>query len=209
MVLQRKTTFIQYVSNVLLTGYKNNLINLFSLTENRFTPIYDFGYVAMNFGWVYPEDSGEYLCRATNLYGKDETRAFIKTAGKPGIIYDSQLPKGMKSLKQIREIEANLNKVPEEKVEPEKAKMKPTFVLSPDPVTIEEGEWARFCCRVTGHPRPRVMWLINGHTVVNVNSQSLNFFLNKILIQLYFLGSTLQIVIRRNVSLRYSKDPSI
>jgi hypothetical protein len=123
----------------------------------------------MNFGWVYPEDSGEYLCRATNLYGMDETRAFIKTAGKPGIIYDSQLPKGMKSLKQIKEIEAHLNRVPEEKVEVEKEKMKPTFVLSPDPITVEEGEWARFCCRVTGHPRPRVMWLINGHTVVNVS----------------------------------------
>lgn len=123
----------------------------------------------MNFGWVYPEDSGEYLCRATNLYGMDETRAFIKTSGKPGIVYDSQLPKGMKSLKQIREIEAHLNRVPEEKVEAEKERMKPTFVLSPDPVTVEEGEWARFCCRVTGHPRPRVMWLINGHTVVNVS----------------------------------------
>jgi Immunoglobulin I-set domain len=124
----------------------------------------------MNFGWVYPEDSGEYVCRATNLYGMDETRAFIKTAGKPGIIYDSQLPKGMKSLKQIRDIEAHLNRVPEEKIEIEKEKMKPTFVLSPDPITVEEGEWARFCCRVTGHPRPRVMWLINGHTVVNVSS---------------------------------------
>ena len=33
----------------------------------------------MNFGWVYPEDSGEYLCRATNKYGMDETRAVIKT----------------------------------------------------------------------------------------------------------------------------------
>jgi len=152
------------------------------ILENRFTPIYDFGYVAMNFGWVYPEDSGEYLCRATNLYGMDETRAFIKTSGKPGIIYDSQLPKGMKSLKQIREIEANLNRVPEEKIEPEKAKMKPTFVLSPDPVTIEEGEWARFCCRVTGHPRPRVMWLINGHTVVNVNS--LHFILKFLAIKI-------------------------
>ncbi|CAG5081156.1 Similar to sls: Titin (Drosophila melanogaster) [Cotesia congregata] len=43
--------------------------------KNRFQPIYDFGYVAMNFGWVYPEDSGEYLCRATNLYGMDETKA--------------------------------------------------------------------------------------------------------------------------------------
>merc|ERR1711936_637641 len=53
--------------------------------KTRFTPIYDFGYVAMNFGWVYPEDSGEYICRATNLYGTDETRAIIKCSGKTGI----------------------------------------------------------------------------------------------------------------------------
>lgn len=76
-------------------------------TENRFTAIYDFGYVAMNFGWVYPEDSGEYVCRATNLYGSDETRAILKTTGKPGIIYESQLPKGMKSIEKIREMEAS------------------------------------------------------------------------------------------------------
>lgn len=81
----------------------------YPFTENRFTPIYDFGYVAMNFGWIYPEDSGEYLCRATNLYGMDETRATIKTTGKPGIIYDSQLPKGMKSIQKIREMEALWN----------------------------------------------------------------------------------------------------
>lgn len=61
----------------------------------------------MNFGWVYPEDSGEYLCRATNLYGMDETKAIIKTAGKPGIVYDSQLPKHMKSIEKIREMEAS------------------------------------------------------------------------------------------------------
>lgn len=88
---------------ILISSYSS----VFSFLENRLTPIYDFGYVAMNFGWVYPEDSGEYLCRATNLYGSDETRAIIKTAGKPGIIYDSQLPKGMKSIEKIREMEAS------------------------------------------------------------------------------------------------------
>lgn len=77
------------------------------LAENRLMPIYDFGYVAMNFGWVYPEDSGEYLCRATNKYGMDETKAIIKSTGKPGIIYDSQLPKGMNSIEMIREMEAS------------------------------------------------------------------------------------------------------
>ena len=80
--------------------------------ENRFTPIYDFGYVAMNFGWVYPEDSGEYVCRATNLYGSDETRGFINTAGRPGIIYESQLPKGMASIERIREMESGWQRAP-------------------------------------------------------------------------------------------------
>lgn len=79
---------------------------LFS-TENRVEPIYDFGYIAMNFGWIYPEDSGEYVCRATNLYGQDETRAIIKTTGKPGIVYESQLPKHMKSIDKIRAMEAS------------------------------------------------------------------------------------------------------
>lgn len=40
---------------------------------------------------------------------------------------------------------------------------------------MEEGEWARFCCRVTGHPRPRVMWLVNGHTVVNGSRYRLTY----------------------------------
>lgn len=61
----------------------------------------------MNFGWVYPEDSGEYVCRATNLYGMDETKAFIKVSGKPGIVYDSQLPAHMQSIDRIREMEAS------------------------------------------------------------------------------------------------------
>jgi hypothetical protein len=143
--------------------------------KNRFTPIYDFGYVAMNFGWIYPEDSGEYLCRATNLYGMDETRAIIKTTGKPGIIYDSQLPKHMKSIDRIREMEASWQISPEEPDEEAKPRQPPVFVSKPENVTVEEGEWARFCARVTGHPKPRVMWLVNGHTVVNGSRYKLTY----------------------------------
>jgi len=134
--------------------------------KTRFTPIYDFGYVAMNFGWVYPEDSGEYICRATNLYGSDETRAIIKCSGKTGIIYESQLPKGMMSIEKIREMESGWQRAPE-LIEQETEKFKPCFVTKPEEVTTTEGGSARFCCRVTGYPKPRVMWLINGHTVIN------------------------------------------
>lgn len=59
--------------------------------------------------------------------------------------------------------------VPEEEGEEEKVRSAPVFVSKPEPVTIEEGDCSRFCCRVTGHPRPRVMWIINSHTVVNVS----------------------------------------
>lgn len=75
--------------------------------ENRFTPIYDFGYVALVMNWVFGEDSGEYLCRATNKWGMDETRATLKATGRPGVIYESQIPKGMQSLEKIRELEAS------------------------------------------------------------------------------------------------------
>merc|ERR1712027_24197 len=134
--------------------------------KTRFTPIYDFGYVAMNFGWVYPEDSGEYICRATNLYGTDETRAIIKCSGKTGIVYESQLPKGMMSIDRIREMESGWQRAPE-LLETETEKFKPCFVTKPEAVSTTEGGSARFCCRVTGYPKPRVMWLINGHTVIN------------------------------------------
>lgn len=70
--------------------------------------------------------------------------------------------------------------VPEEPDENAKPKQAPIFVHKPESVQVEEGEWARFCVRVTGHPRPRVMWLLNGHTIVNVSitKQSLFVYIN-------------------------------
>ena len=158
----------------MIVAKKLGYLQLFSIfTENRFTPIFDFGYVAMNFGWVYPEDSGEYVCRATNAYGVDETRGIIKTSGKPGIIYESQLPKGMASIDKIRKMESGWQRAPD-LVEAETERFKPCFVTKPDVQDVCEGEVARFCCRVTGYPKPRVMWLLNGHTVINVSFISLN-----------------------------------
>merc|ERR1711992_352592 len=95
-----------------------------------------------------------------------KTRAIIKCSGKTGIVYESQLPKGMMSIEKIREMESGWQRAPE-LLETEQEKFKPCFVTKPEPVTTQEGSSARFCCRVTGYPKPRVMWLINGHTVIN------------------------------------------
>lgn len=105
-----------------------------------------------------------------------------------------------------------LNSVPEEPDEDAKPKTAPVFVSKPEPVTVEEGEWARFCARVTGHPRPRVMWLINGHTVVNVRinrSKALIGQLYNVLCVFVQTGIALQAHLRRHVPFGYSKNSSI
>jgi len=82
------------------------------------------------------------------------------------------------------------------KEEEEKRREPPQFVSKPEPVTICEGDWARFCCRVTGFPRPRVMWLVNGNTVVNVSLELIFRFCQKMLVNInkcFVIGNEIQI----------------
>uniref|UniRef100_A0A3P8SV35 Ig-like domain-containing protein n=1 Tax=Amphiprion percula TaxID=161767 RepID=A0A3P8SV35_AMPPE len=44
-------------------------------------------------------------------------------------------------------------------------KMKPDIVLLPEPVSVLEGDTARFRCRVTGYPAPKVNWYLNGQLI--------------------------------------------
>lgn len=39
--------------------------------------MHDFGYVALNLKYVYPEDSGTYTCRAVNELGQAVTSATL------------------------------------------------------------------------------------------------------------------------------------
>lgn len=45
---------------------------------HRFKPMYDFGYVSLDMLYTYPEDSGVYMCKATNDVGEATTSAEIK-----------------------------------------------------------------------------------------------------------------------------------
>uniref|UniRef100_A0A3B3QFV1 Ig-like domain-containing protein n=1 Tax=Paramormyrops kingsleyae TaxID=1676925 RepID=A0A3B3QFV1_9TELE len=40
-------------------------------------------------------------------------------------------------------------------------KAKPEIVLLPEPAVVLEGDTARFRCRVTGYPVPKVNWYLN------------------------------------------------
>jgi len=44
---------------------------------HRYRTVYDMGFVSMDILYVYPEDSGEYVCKAINNLGEDTTRAAV------------------------------------------------------------------------------------------------------------------------------------
>lgn len=49
---------------------------------HRFRTTYDFGFVALDVLYAYPEDSGTYMCKATNAAGQAVTSCSIRVEGK-------------------------------------------------------------------------------------------------------------------------------
>lgn len=96
------------------------------------------------------------------------------------------LPIGMASLEQIRAMESGWQRAPDLIERETEQRFKPCFVTKPEAQVVNEGEMARFVCRVTGYPKPRVMWLLNGHTVINVSSFIYSLNLIKINTVLYW-----------------------
>merc|ERR1712115_398426 len=111
------------------------------IAKTQFQLINDFGYVALNFGWVYKQDSGEYMVRATNKCGSAELSANLVCSGPSGINYDTQLPKEMmaaivQNAKITKEIQTN---------------------------RIKEGTSTEFTAGFAGNPQPEVAWFYNGN----------------------------------------------
>lgn len=133
-------------------------------TGSRFRTFCDFGFVILEISPVYPEDSGEYSCRAINEYGEAVTTASMKVQGKRSIIFESQLPKGMEgTIDRIAELEGLGVQYGQPTPEEDTGKP-PEFITSPADLTISENGLAHFECRLTPihDPSLQVEWYHNG-----------------------------------------------
>lgn len=131
---------------------------------SRFRTFCDFGFVILEISPVYPEDSGEYSCRATNDYGEAVTISTMKVQGKRSIILESQLPKGMEgTIDRIAELEG-LGVLPGQMQQDDESGKPPEFITSPSDIEITENTLAHFECRLTpiNDPSMRVEWYHNG-----------------------------------------------
>lgn len=52
------------------------------LAGHRFRTTHDFGYVALDVLYTYAEDSGNYLCKATNKVGEAVNSCSVNVSGK-------------------------------------------------------------------------------------------------------------------------------
>jgi len=43
--------------------------------------MYDFGFVALDILYTFPEDTGVYMCKATNKYGSDVNQVQLRCLG--------------------------------------------------------------------------------------------------------------------------------
>ena len=134
---------------------------------NRLRMVNEFGYCSLDYEAAYARDSGVVTCRATNKFGVDQTSATLIVKDEKGLVEESQLPEGRKGAFRMDEIERQAHKGGPYGVsaDVETEKSKPEIVLLPDPARVYEGDIARFRCRVTGYPAPKVNWYLNGQLI--------------------------------------------
>lgn len=68
---------------------------------HRYRTTHDFGYVALDILYVYGEDSGTYMCKATNLLGEAMNTCNIRVVNRKSIILDTQHPDGLEKIQKL------------------------------------------------------------------------------------------------------------
>uniref|UniRef100_A0A674F2E0 Ig-like domain-containing protein n=1 Tax=Salmo trutta TaxID=8032 RepID=A0A674F2E0_SALTR len=134
---------------------------------NRLRMVNEFGYCSLDFEVAYARDSGVITCRATNTFGADQTSATLIVKEEKSMVEETQLPEGRRGLHRIDEMERMAHEGGPSGVTADEGaeKTKPEIVLLPENANVQEGEIARFRCRVTGYPTPKVNWYLNGYQI--------------------------------------------
>ncbi|EYC08130.1 hypothetical protein Y032_0067g131 [Ancylostoma ceylanicum] len=139
-------------------------------TGSRVKTINDFGFVVLEISPVYPEDSGEYSCRAVNAVGEAVTSTKLTCTPKEGIISKSQLPDRMSGAQaRIREIEAP-RPAPEDQPDIDHGPPKFTTQLASPPELLE-GQMAHLEAQITpvADPSLKIEWFHDGNPVKHSN----------------------------------------
>lgn len=127
--------------------------------SSRIKTVSDFGFVVLDIAYVQSHDSGEYICKASNKFGEDFTRATLRCTGKSGVYSDSLQPDALAKIRALEEQSPLTPQAPAPSAEA------PRFINHLVDITkLVEGQSAHFEARLTpvNDPLLTVEWYHNG-----------------------------------------------
>ena len=129
---------------------------------HRFRTTCDFGFVALDILYCYPQDSGTYMCKAINSNGEAVTTCSITVEGKGGLILDTMDEQRLQKINQLENVARPAKEEAEEQL------MKPNFTSPLQNLeNLKEGDHAHLECRLEpiNDPSLRVEWYVNGKAI--------------------------------------------
>uniref|UniRef100_T1GPM1 Ig-like domain-containing protein n=1 Tax=Megaselia scalaris TaxID=36166 RepID=T1GPM1_MEGSC len=143
------------------------------MAGHRFRTTHDFGYVALDVLYVYGEDSGTYMCKATNLLGEAVNTCSIRVLNRRSMILDSQHPDALEKIQKLESrVVSTRSEVEDLPISP------PSFSVQLRGTTeIYEGESAHFEAQVqpVHDPNLRIEFYRNGKPLPSASRYHITF----------------------------------
>ncbi|XP_035212215.1 LOW QUALITY PROTEIN: titin-like, partial [Stegodyphus dumicola] len=130
----------------------------------RFVQTFNFGYVALDIMYAYPEDSGTYTCKAVNALGEAVTSATLKCHSKSALILESQQPESLEKIQQLED----MSRYQKTSYIEETTTQAPVFTQAMKNLQLMENQSAHFECRLipVGDTKLKVEWFHNGIAIM-------------------------------------------
>ncbi|KAK5980840.1 Immunoglobulin I-set domain protein, partial [Trichostrongylus colubriformis] len=131
---------------------------------HRFRPMFDFGYVALDILYAYPEDSGTYTLVARNELGEAQCTLELVVGSAKTLYLDPHHPEG---LQRIQELEQDRQfGLPE--VEDRTCDAAPQILGDLRDLELNEHEDIHVDLKVTpvNDPTMKCEWFVNGHPLI-------------------------------------------
>lgn len=129
--------------------------------SSRIKLLSDFGLVVMDISYVHSEDSGEYVCVASNKLGSDTTRFTLQCNPASKVVKHSILPH---SMEQIHALEGFVDLQTPSHITPT-ASQSPKFLTQlKESIHLNEGQSVHFEAQLVpiNDPEMTVEWFFNG-----------------------------------------------